>query len=299
MFKVVNLGAPGSSTPSSNPGLTGKPYAKTVDELCEILGKIPKMKSREARQALTDLAIQTILSSGQWEDSLYEAMSKYCPEQWESFKILTYEIVARRRFGSIPRSGYQVPTPTADRPSTTTPRSTSRTPAPTREPAREGVATPRSQTSTAQTGYINPSQVPMAEYAPVATQSQDSQYNQAIQNPIAPSYPQPSYADVATPSAAMPQAAATPGTTGMTPVQEATAGQYSWNRGTAQCAPPMIPDPSGRGCIPGTPTGYGGGGGLPGIPGGLTASVTAAPLTMTTPGVTGMSGRPRYPVVNL
>jgi hypothetical protein len=164
----------------------------------------------------------------------------------------------------------------------------------TTDPARGATRTqqttrpmqPSSQSSRAPvpTGYVSPTQVPIAEYAPVATQSQDSQYNQAIQNPIAPSYPQPSYADVATPSAAMPQAAATPGTTGMTPVQEATAGQYSWNRGTAQCAPPMIPDPSGRGCIPGTPTGYGGGGGLPGIPGGLTASVTAAPLTMTTPG---------------
>lgn len=80
------------------------------------------------------------------------------------------------------------------------------------------------------------------EYAPVATGGTTGQMTtppqptaQAVQPPAPPAQPPP-YAPVAT----------------------GPSNQYSWNKGQAECSPPMVAAPGG-GCMPGTPTGGGGG----------------------------------------
>lgn len=75
----------------------------------------------------------------------------------------------------------------------------------------------------------------------------------------------------------------------MTKPIEMTQNPYSWNKEPADCAPPMIPDASGRGCIPGVDTGYKGG------YGGLLNVASMAPMTSA---VSFGMGR-RFRVVNL
>lgn len=102
---------PSKGPPSeSNPELAGKPYASTVDELCQ-LGR--KQAKDFAGPSYADRIIKVIRNAKENEDAVLADLKKYCPEGSNGIFAALRELGERRRLGLLPRKPVQTGVPTS------------------------------------------------------------------------------------------------------------------------------------------------------------------------------------------